>query len=51
MPDSLPPPPVQPTMTPAAGGFTYDQYVRAGWTDAQMIAAGLIQIPASAVDD
>ena len=29
-------------MTAAAGGVTYDAYVKAGWTDAQMIAAGLL---------
>ncbi len=35
----IPPPKV---MLPAANGGTYEQYKTAGWTDAQMIAGGLL---------
>lgn len=43
-PAAPPAPPAAPAkqMTAAAGGVTYDAYVKAGWTDAQMIAAGLL---------
>lgn len=39
-----PPAPAAPvrTMTAAANGATYEQYQAAGWSDAQMIAAGLL---------
>ena len=38
-----------PQMTPAANGTTYDEYITAGWNDAQMIAAGvMIQVPPTA---
>lgn len=39
-----PPAPAAPTrvMTAAANGATYEAYVQAGWTDAQMIASGVM---------
>jgi len=40
-PDFLNPPPAGPQMTPAAAG-TREQYHAAGWTDAQLIAGGLM---------
>lgn len=30
------------TMLPAANGVTYEQYIAAGWTDAQLIASGMM---------
>ena len=36
-----PPAPVR-QMTAAAGGATYEQYIGAGWTDAQLVAGGLM---------
>ncbi len=41
-------PPAGPVMLPAAGATTYDQYVVAGWTDAQLIASGFMAPPAAA---
>lgn len=43
-----PPPPAGPVMLPAAGATTYDQYIAAGWTDAQLIASGYMQAPVAA---
>jgi hypothetical protein len=37
-----PPAPTGPVMTAAANGATYQQYVQAGWSHAQMVAAGLV---------
>ena len=42
-PVSAPPVTVSRTMTPAATG-TYEQYVAAGWTEAQLIAGGLLAV-------
>ena len=41
---AAPPPPVVagPIMTPAAGANTYDQYIAAGWTHAQLVTAGFV---------
>ncbi len=41
---SAPPATPSPTraMTPLAGGMTYDQYIAAGWTDAQLIQHGFM---------
>jgi hypothetical protein len=36
------PVPAGPTMTPKAGAYTYDQYIEKGWTDAKLIADGLM---------
>lgn len=43
-PPALPvaPAPTGPVMTPAANGVSYAQYVGAGWSHAQMVAAGLV---------
>lgn len=37
-------PPAQPIkrMTPSAGNFTYEQYIKAGWTDENLIAKGYL---------
>lgn len=37
-----PPAPTGPVMTAAANGASYAQYVAAGWSHAQMVAAGLV---------
>lgn len=42
-PSMPPPPPAAHVMLPAAQGATYEAYVAAGWSDAQMIANGLLQ--------
>lgn len=34
-------------MLPAAGAFTYDQYIANGWTDAALIQAGYMAPPTS----
>ncbi len=43
-PTMPPPPPAAPVkqMTPAAGGITYQAYVAAGWSDAQLVQNGLM---------
>lgn len=41
-PPVSPPPKPARQMTAAANGATYEQYVAAGWSDAQMIQAGLL---------
>jgi hypothetical protein len=40
----VPPPAAAPgrQMTAAAGGATYEAYISAGWTDTQLIQAGLM---------
>lgn len=35
-------------MTPLAGQYTYEQYIAQGWTDATLIAGGLMQAPVAA---
>ena len=40
---TVPPPPVQRVMLPAAAGMSYEQFQAAGWTDQQMIAGGMLQ--------
>jgi len=44
-----PPPPAAPArvMLPAAGGQTYEAFTAAGWTDVQLIAAGMMAEPPS----
>lgn len=44
---SLPaaPKPIKLEMTAAANGLTYEQYKESGWTDEQMITAGIAQKP------
>jgi hypothetical protein len=37
-----------PTMLPAAGGVTYEAMIAAGWTDAALIAAGMMAPPPAA---
>ena len=44
-PPAAPAAPAQLIMTAAANGVTYDQYKAQGWTDEQMIAAGVAQQP------
>ena len=39
-----PPPPAQHTMLPAANGLSYEQYQAAGWTDAQLVASGMMSV-------
>lgn len=39
---AMPPPPPGPTMTAKAGTVTREQYLGAGWTDAQLITNGLM---------
>lgn len=41
-PPAAPPAPVGPQMTAKAGGFTRDQYVAQGWTDAQLREQGMM---------
>ena len=41
-PPAPPAPPVARAMLPAAGATTYEGYLAAGWTDAQMVAAGYL---------
>lgn len=37
-----------PVMLPAANGMTYEQYKTAGWSDEQMVAAGVMRAPLAA---
>ena len=48
-PEVAPPPPAPPApaapvrqMSAAANGATYEQYIAAGWNDAQLVAGGLM---------
>lgn len=38
-------------MTPAAGGFTYEQMLAAGWTDATLLEHGMMQPRADPAHD
>lgn len=38
-------------MTPAAGGFSYDQMIAAGWTDETLVAHGMMQPRADPAHD
>lgn len=45
----VPAPPAGKVMTPAANGATYESHVAAGWSDVQMIEAGLLTAPGGVV--